>query len=273
MRPDRRRRRADLPIGRPDDAPVPFDVASDPDAPELAALERSWRRPATRHADIAGRPMTTGPAGVRDRAAVAAARRLRDRHGRWGGGRAGPGGQLARRGVALGRAVGGGSIGPRPARPTLGRPRGRRGRGCRRPRVRLRTVLPGHARGAGDRGGRGDARPRGGDHGAPAGHGPPDGRRDPGRARRTGDARPRRRSRPPGRRRRPPDRRPRRVRTAARADLRYGRITASRRRRAAPTRSRPAACAGRRSGPPSSSTARRRAALAIGSRCSGSSTP
>jgi hypothetical protein len=38
MRPDRRRR-ADLPIDRPDSAPVPFDVASDPDARELAALE------------------------------------------------------------------------------------------------------------------------------------------------------------------------------------------------------------------------------------------
>ena len=37
MRPDRRRR-ADLPIDRPDRDPVPFDVASDPDAPELTAL-------------------------------------------------------------------------------------------------------------------------------------------------------------------------------------------------------------------------------------------
>jgi hypothetical protein len=37
MRPDRRRR-ADLPIDGPDHDPVPFDVASDPDAPELAAL-------------------------------------------------------------------------------------------------------------------------------------------------------------------------------------------------------------------------------------------
>jgi hypothetical protein len=38
MRPDRRRR-ADLPIDRPDPAPVPFDAASDPDARELAGLE------------------------------------------------------------------------------------------------------------------------------------------------------------------------------------------------------------------------------------------
>ena len=71
MRPDRRRR-ADLPIDRPDPAPVPFDVASDPDARELAAIEAELaaageRVRADRRANGIDRPRAAFVAELRSR--------------------------------------------------------------------------------------------------------------------------------------------------------------------------------------------------------------